>query len=117
MQTKFKELRVQRGLTQEELIEQFNAAYHRNYTPPSISMFENNHRIPEVSALIDFADFFEVSLDYLLCRPFVPKQGKNTFTLTADEREHMKRYRAVSESARQAVEGVLDYAWRQEYPE
>ena len=117
MLTRFKELRQEKGLTQEELIEKFNAVYHRSYGPSAISMFENNHRIPEVSALIDFADFFEVSLDYLLCRPFVPKQGKNTFTLTADEREHMKRYRAVSESARQAVEVVLDYAWRQEYPE
>jgi len=117
MQTKFKELRAERGLTQEELIEKFNALYHRNYTPPSISMFENGRRIPEISALIDFADFFEVSLDYLLCRPFVPKQGKNAFSLTADEREHMKRYRAVSEAARLAVEAVLDYAWRQEYPE
>ena len=117
MQTRFKELRLLKGLSQEEMLEQFNNTYHRNYAAPSISQYENGRRVPEISALIDFADFFEVSLDYLLCRPFVPKQGKNAFTLTADEREHMKRYRAVSESARQAVEAVLDYAWRQEYPE
>ena len=117
MLTKFKELRQEKGLTQEELIEKFNATYHRNYGPSAISMFENGHRIPETSALIDFADFFEVSLDYLLGRPFVPKQGKNAFTLTADEREHMKRYRAVSPMARQALDGVLDYAWQQEYQE
>ncbi|MBR2214864.1 MAG: helix-turn-helix transcriptional regulator [Selenomonadaceae bacterium] len=116
MKTSFKELRLGKELTQEQLIEQFNATYHRTYGPSAISMFENNHRVPEISALIDFADFFDVSLDYLLCRPFVHKQ-KNAFDLTADEKEHMKRYRAVSLVARQLLDAVLDYAWRQEYPE
>ena len=117
METRFKELRLRRDLTQEALTEQFNAIYHRNYTPPSISMFENNRRVPEISALIDFADFFGVSLDYLLCRNFVGDNGKAGFSLTPEEKEHMKRYRAVSVEVRQLVDSTLAYAWRQEYPE
>ena len=117
MQTRFKELRLNKGLTQEELIDQYNKTYHRNYGTPSMSLFENNRRVPEISALIDFADFFGVSLDYLLCRNFVGDNGKAGFSLTPEEKEHMKRYRAVSVEARQLVDGILDYAWQQEYPE
>lgn len=66
---RIKELRKKRMLTQEELINQFNAAYGKAYAPSSISQIENGKRIPETQTLIDFADFFGVSLDYLLGRP------------------------------------------------
>lgn len=66
---RFKELRQAKHLTQEQLIEQFNAKYGKKYGPSSISMFENGKRIPETSALMDFADFFGVTVDYLLGRP------------------------------------------------
>ena len=45
--SRFKELRKKIGLTQEELIEQFNLNYGKKYTPAAISQFENNKRIPE----------------------------------------------------------------------
>lgn len=66
MMNKFKELRKSKHLTQEELVEQFNNRYGKQYTASSISMFESGKRIPETQSLIDFADFFEVSIDYLL---------------------------------------------------
>lgn len=65
---KLKELRKKKGLTQEELATQFNEKYGRQYTTPAISMFENGKRIPETQSLMDFADFFGVSVDYLLGR-------------------------------------------------
>jgi len=64
--TRFKELRKKLGLTQEELINQFNLKYGKNYTAAAISQFENGKRIPETKALMDFANFFDVSVDYLL---------------------------------------------------
>ena len=68
MESRFKQLRQAAGLTQEEFRLQFNHKYHRNYTPSAISRFENNKRIPETMALIDFADFFGVTVDYLIGR-------------------------------------------------
>lgn len=65
---RFKELRKSKNLTQEELIEQFNSRYGKRYTASSISMFESGKRIPETQSLIDFADFFGVSVDYILGR-------------------------------------------------
>lgn len=69
---RFKELRIQKGLTQEELITQFNDRYGKRYGASSISMFENDKRIPETQSLMDFADFFNVSVDYLLGRTDEP---------------------------------------------
>jgi transcriptional regulator with XRE-family HTH domain len=34
----------------------------------AISQYENDKRIPEISVLVNFADYFDVSLDFLLCR-------------------------------------------------
>ncbi len=72
---RFKELRIKKGLTQEELITQFNDRYGKRYGASSISMFENNKRIPETQALMDFADFFNVSVDYLLGRTDEPQKN------------------------------------------
>ncbi len=70
---KLKELRKNKQLTQEELISQFNIRYGRKYTAAAISQFENGKRIPETQALMDFADFFNVSVDYLLGRTDEPQ--------------------------------------------
>lgn len=66
--TQFKNLRLQKGLNQEEFRKLYNERYSRNYTSAAISMIENGKRMPELSALIDFADFYDVSIDYLLGR-------------------------------------------------
>ena len=66
--TQFRNLRLQKGLDQEEFRKLYNERYSRNYTSAAISMIENGKRMPELSALIDFADFYDVSIDYLLGR-------------------------------------------------
>jgi transcriptional regulator with XRE-family HTH domain len=56
-----KELRDERGLTQEEL------AIATHLTKTSISRYENGKRLdPGRSELIKLANFFNVSLDYLV---------------------------------------------------
>ena len=59
---RFKELRLQRGLTQDKLATSFSL------NKSSISRYEKDSQIPENPALQAFADFFEVSMDYLLGR-------------------------------------------------
>lgn len=66
--TQFRNLRLQKGLNQEEFRKLYNERYSRNYTSAAISMIENGKRMPELSVLIDFADFYDVSIDYLLGR-------------------------------------------------
>lgn len=59
---------MQRGYSQEAFRKIYNEKYNRNYTSAAISMIEHGKRMPELGALIDFADFYGVSLDYLLGR-------------------------------------------------
>ena len=65
---RFRELRVKSGYSQEEFRKLYNEKYNRNYTSAAISMIEHGKRMPELGALMDFADFYGVSLDYLLGR-------------------------------------------------
>lgn len=63
---RFKQLRLEKGLKQQELIEEFNKAYGYNFSKSSISQYENNKKKPEINALISFASYFDVSIDFLL---------------------------------------------------
>ena len=66
--TRFRDLRIKRGLTQTEFRHLYNEKYARSYTAAAISQIEHGRRMPELGALLDFADFYGVSLDYLLER-------------------------------------------------
>jgi len=65
----FKQLREAKGLTQKQLLQDFNQTFSRNYTAAAISQYENDKRIPETAALTDFATYFNCSVDYLLDLP------------------------------------------------
>ena len=59
---RLKELRKERGLSQVRL------AIDLNMNQNTISRYENEEREADYSTLILFADYFDVSLDYLLGR-------------------------------------------------
>ena len=65
---RFKELRNEKKLTQDELVENFNKKYNTTFNKSTISQYENNKRKPEVNILENWADFFNLSIDYLLGR-------------------------------------------------
>lgn len=64
---RFKKLRLEKELTQQELAEDFNKIYGHTFSKSSISQYENGKRTPENEALKNFALYFNVSIDYLLC--------------------------------------------------
>lgn len=106
---RFKALRQEKHLTQDELIEQFDARYGKRYAPASLSMFETGKRIPHMNQLMNFADFFDVSVEYLLGKDserkkksrVIPKQLEkilneevltyNGELITEDDREKIRR--------------------------
>ena len=65
---RFKMLRKEKNLTQQELANNINNLHNLTFSKSSISQYENNKVIPEMPALEKFADFFNVSLDYLTGR-------------------------------------------------
>lgn len=59
---RLKELRLQRGMSQLRL------AIELNMNQDSISRYETGEREADYATLIKFADYFNVSVDYLLER-------------------------------------------------
>lgn len=60
--SRLKALRLSKNLTQEK----FANIFYLNKS--SISKYEKDKNLPENQLLIKIADFFDVSVDYLLCR-------------------------------------------------
>jgi len=67
MENNLRKLRKERGLTQVGL--QMKTGIEQAL----ISKYENGERIPTTEALVIFADFYGVSIDYILCRTENPK--------------------------------------------
>ena len=70
MNFRLKELRKKKRISQLKL------ALELNINQNSISRYENMERDPDYATLIKFADYFDVSLDYLLGRTDC-NNGKN----------------------------------------
>lgn len=67
---RLKELRKNSGITQIKL------AMDLNMNQNSISRYESGEREADYATLIAFADYFDVSVDYLLERTNNPKINK-----------------------------------------
>lgn len=107
--TRFRELRLQRGLSQEQLCRQYNEKYNRKYTTAAMSLIEHDKRSPELGALLDFADFYGVSLDYLLGRDLA---GEAAYEFSVDSKT---RSWQLSEQLRNIILGL--YSMKEELPQ
>lgn len=70
MKNRLKELRKNRKLTQVSLQMQ------TGIEQALLSKFENEERIPPTETLMRLAEFYNVSIDYILCRTDNPKINK-----------------------------------------
>ncbi len=70
MKNNLKNLRKARGLTQIAL--QMKTGIEQAL----LSKFENEERVPPTETLIKLADFYNVSIDYILCRTDEPSVNK-----------------------------------------
>ncbi|BAL83562.1 putative Xre family transcriptional regulator [Selenomonas ruminantium subsp. lactilytica TAM6421] len=93
---RIKELRKRYGMTQEEMLAKFNSRFNMNYTASALSLIENEKRIPDALTMCKFADFFGVSLDYLMSRSDIEKPAKTLhdgsnglWTVSLDKDHHI----------------------------
>lgn len=110
---RIKELRKQFGMTQDEMIAKFNARYNRSYSTSALSLIENGKRFPDIRALCDFADFFGVTLDYIVGRSTEPsedvhdkgQEGKWVVSLKNEPKiyEIIKWYHEIPEDKQHAL--------------
>lgn len=67
MQNRLRELRKSRGYTQISL------QLQTGIEQALLSKFENGERIPPTETLVLLAEFYNVSIDYILCRTNNPE--------------------------------------------
>ena len=70
MKNNLKVLRKEKGLTQIAL--QMKTGIEQAL----LSKFENGERVPPTDTLVRLAEFYDVSIDYILCRTENPKVNK-----------------------------------------
>lgn len=63
---KLKELRTDRGLTMDELVHEMNTKYSTKINKGMVSKWENNKGEPRLEHGKFLADFYGVSLDYII---------------------------------------------------
>jgi len=96
---RLKVLREAKGLNQQGL------ALKLNISQSSISYYETGERKPDLDTLIQLSDFFDVSIDYLVCRSDVKqsfiRDGQSTddmnfwqdyLRLTQSQKEHVSAF-------------------------
>jgi len=109
----FKELRKKRNLTQEKLAQKLNL------TQTAISKWEKEIAFPDIMTLKKIADFFNVSVDYLLGNDTTlaqtnngtvsPEDAKDIWfaTLATDDQETINLYLMLDYADRLRVNGYI----------
>lgn len=93
-----KELREKRGLTQAQLSNSLKIS------PSAIGMYEQGRREPDHETLSKIADFFDVSIDYLI--------GRNKLiveNLSPERKRLIEEIRFVDDKTIEELQYFLDY--------
>lgn len=87
MNLKLKELRLIKGISQQEI------ADYLHCTAVTYSRYENGNRSPSLDLLVKLADYFDVTIDYILGRENISENGLTQYEINlvnasrkADER-------------------------------
>jgi transcriptional regulator with XRE-family HTH domain len=98
---KLKELREQRRLNQEGL------AMKLSVSQSTISAYEVGERTPDLETLISIANFFDVSIDYLVGLSETRKHVKQG-DLLSDELEFLSRYKKATSVDKEKIRAYMD---------
>jgi transcriptional regulator with XRE-family HTH domain len=99
-------LRLRRKISQEEV------ARHIGITRSAYSHYEINNRQPVYETLIKLADFFDVSLDYIIGG--AQSKSKDEQSLTPDNREILSLFQHMSQEQRKRSINLITDLMRQE---
>ncbi|MEA4992527.1 MAG: helix-turn-helix transcriptional regulator [Oscillibacter sp.] len=97
-------LREERNLSQQKLADEFDVAQAQ------IQNYETGGYQPDIEMLNKYADFFEVSVDFLLGRTDIRRRPEpvKECALNAEEQKLVDRYRSLRPNQRQSLDLFLD---------
>ena len=90
-----------RQLREEKRVNQIDIAQHLNITREAYSMYETGKRQMNYESLDLLADYFGVSVDYLL--------GRKEDSPKQDEAELLRKYALLDERGRASVNALLEH--------
>lgn len=98
-----KKLREERNLSQQSLGERFCISQQ------SIHKYENGYAEPDIEMMIDFADFFHTSVDYLIGHTDNPfPNGINVeIDFSHHDLHHLYTYQKLSPEAKEAIDRII----------
>lgn len=91
-------------LREEKDIKQSDLAKKFNISASTIGMYEQNRRTPDFTLLSSLADFFNVSVDYLLCRTDIRNYEEYTIAAHTDDRTQQ-----LSDEDRKQLDDFIDF--------
>lgn len=100
-------LREKAGLTQSEFAEKHGLSQQ------AISKYENGTREPDLKTLIMFANYYDVTIDYLLGRNITTISQENNNTFTPISKEHqilISNFDLLNEQGQQFILETMDFA-------
>lgn len=101
-----KSLRIANNLTQEKIAKQIDVA-RSTYT-----YYEQEGRSLSPDILVKLANFYNVSIDYMLGRTTNPDFSTTSSpTYSPDELDLIKKYRALDETLQEAVRDLINTSY------
>lgn len=101
---RLQELRKKRGISQQQL------ANRLRVSRSTVAMWESHKNSPDPNALISLADFFDVSVDYLLGRDFeTKKEAPQAAELSGMEETVLILFRGLGREDKAALLSYLHF--------
>ena len=99
-----KKLREERAISQRALAEVIGVSQQ------SVNKYENHNIEPDIETLIRIADYFDVSMDYLVGRTEHRTENVSGKELYLDSREIsvIKKFRKLNKKQKECVEVIID---------
>lgn len=96
-------------LRKEKNLNQTGLAMTLNVSQYTISAIETERQQPTADMLITLADFFGVSVDYILCKSKIRYRAENILsdTLTSNEIEFLHIFKSLSEKDQNRAIGII----------
>ena len=102
MLVNIKKLRENRRITQQQL------AAAVGVSQQSINKYENHDVEPDLSTLIAIADYFYVTVDYLIGHVMASDKNSKMLSLSSDEIALINDYRFLSPKEKESILMILD---------
>lgn len=97
-------LRKQKNLSQQRLADVLHISQQ------SVYKYENDITTPDIETLVNMADFFDTSVDYLIGYTDISHKIEpvSDYSLNSDEQQIIEKYRQLPSSNRKLIQKIIE---------